>query len=427
VLRDATEQVRRENEEKFFAEVGSVLASTLGYEETLMSIAQLAVRDIADVCTVDIIGEDGELRRLKVATRDPSRAWAGELLTQIPFDRKRPSVVWTVLKTRKPVVLPQVKPEMLAAVARDEEHLRALRALDVKTSMAVPLLMPGKVLGVLYFSSSSSSREYGPADVRVAEELARRAALALENARLYRAAQRATQLRDDVLRIVAHDLRNPLNSVVIQANLLRGHGDKPEQRAQKAAEVIGRAATRMNRLIQDLLDVTRIEAGKFSIQAKQVPATLLLADVFESQKPLVEAASLDLHIELPTRLPDIWADRDRLSQVFENLIGNALKFTAPGGRITVGAQPRDGEVLFWVSDTGAGVPEGEISHLFEWFWQASRADRRGAGLGLPIVKGIVEEHHGRVWVESTPGVGSTFFFTVPTASGTGSHPAEPWA
>jgi len=114
-------------------------------------------------------------------------------------------------------------------------------------------------------------------------------------------------------------------------------------------------------------------------------------------------------------LPDVWADRDRLEQVFENLVGNAVKFTPRGGTIVVGATPRAGEVLFWVADTGAGIASGDLPHVFERFWQARRPGRRGAGLGLPIVKGIVEAHDGRIWVESTPGRGSTFFFTIPSA------------
>jgi signal transduction histidine kinase len=256
---------------------------------------------------------------------------------------------------------------------------------------------------------------YEPADLQLAEELARRAAVSVENARLYHAARRATQARDDVLVIVAHDLRNPLNTILVQANLLRRHMAEPERHSQKPAEVIERAATRMNRLIEDLLDVTRLEAGRLSVEPARVHAQRVVSEAVEAQRPLATSASLELRLELAADLPEVWADRDRLLQIFENLIGNALKFTKPSGRITVGAAPREGQVLFWVTDTGSGIAAENLPHLFDRFWQAKKGERRGAGLGLPIVKGLIEAHGGRIWVESLPGQGSTFFFTIPTA------------
>jgi signal transduction histidine kinase len=172
----------------------------------------------------------------------------------------------------------------------------------------------------------------------------------------------------------------------------------------------------MNRLIQDLLDVARTEAGKLAIECNRIPVAQVVLDSIETQKAFAAAASLELEVDLGPDLPDVWADRDRVLQVFENLVGNAIKFTGPGGRIGVGAVPRDREVLFWVSDTGSGIPSDDVPRVFDRFWQARRAERRGAGLGLPIVKGIVEAHGGRVWLESTPGLGSTFFFTIPTVA-----------
>ena len=175
----------------------------------------------------------------------------------------------------------------------------------------------------------------------------------------------------------------------------------------------------MNRLIQDLLDVTRMEAGRLSIEPSRLRPGQLVAEALEPQKPVASSASLELELDLSPDLPDVWADRDRLLQVFENLIDNAVKSTEPGGHIAVGASPRDAEVLFWVADSGVGIPAEQRPHLFDRFWQAGR--RGGAGLGLPIVKGLVAAHGGRIWVESTPGRGSTFFFTIPMAPR-----AEPW-
>lgn len=236
-----------------------------------------------------------------------------------------------------------------------------------------------------------------------------------EQKRLESELRRALQTRDEVLGIVAHDLRNPLHSIGIQAALLRRRGPEPERRSQKPADTIQRAVARMNRLIQDLLDVSRMEAGRLSIAHARVSPARAVLDVVETQKHVAEALALALKLEVADDLPDVWADRHRLQQVLENLVSNSMKFTQRGGAITIGAAPRDGEVLFWVADTGIGLGPDEVSHVFDAFWQARKDARRGAGLGLAIVKGLVEAHGGRIWVESRPGTGSTFSFTIPTA------------
>ena len=245
--------------------------------------------------------------------------------------------------------------------------------------------------------------------------MATRAALAVEKARLYRIAQHAIQLRDDVLSIVAHDLRNPLGTILMQAAMLRRKGGEPERRSRKPGEVIERAATRMNHLIQDLLDVARMEGGRLTIEQERVSAGQIIADAIQALAPLAASASLELRLQAERELPELWADRSRVLQIFENLVGNAIKFTEPGGRITVGAAPGEGHVLFWVADTGIGIADEHVPRLFERLWQASKAGQHGAGLGLPIVKGIVEAHGGRIWVETKLGAGSAFFFTIPNA------------
>ena len=412
-LRDVTEPKRRESEQRFLAEVGSVLASTLDYEETLTRVAQLAVRELADLCVVDIFEEDGEVRRLKVVGRDPSQTWLRDLVLRVPLERKLPHLAWSILANRQPVLMQGLPPETVASFSQSEEHLRVLRAVDPKSVIALPLLVHGTLVGMLALVSSRSARVYGPADLRLAQELVQRAALAIDNAWLYRKAQRAIQARDDVLGIVAHDLRNPLGNIVLQSSLLQRGDSQPERRSQKPAEAIRRSASRMNRIIQDLLDMTRIEAGRLPLELTRVPAGQILSDSVKTQETLAASASLELRLEAPPRLPEVRADRDRLLQVFENLIGNAIKFTNPGGRITVGAMPKDEELLFWVADSGAGIPAEDLPHVFDRFWQSRKPQRVGAGLGLSIAKGIVEAHGGRIWVEASPGRGSTFFFAIP--------------
>ena len=213
---------------------------------------------------------------------------------------------------------------------------------------------------------------------------------------------------------MAHDLRNPLNTIVVQLSAMRLREKDSERRNMKPLDLISRAAHRMERLIQDLLDVALLEAGKLSVRREPIAAALLVTEAVEMQRSLATSADLEMQLEMERDVPEISIDHHRLLQVFENLIGNAIKFTQSGGRITIGASSANGEVLFWVKDTGCGIDAESVPHVFDPFWQAASSGRRlGAGLGLPITKGIVEAHGGRIWVESTPGRGSTFFFSIP--------------
>jgi PAS domain S-box-containing protein/MYXO-CTERM domain-containing protein len=430
-VRDQTDAQRREHDKELLAELGVALSSTLGYEETLVNIASVAVGELADVCIVDIMEDDGRVYRSCVTHRDPSKAELAATLQRLPLDPRRPRLGSLTFTTQQPLVMTEVSPEYLESIAQGDEHLRALRAIDPKSFMALPLMAHGRLVGSMVLIDTTNSHRYGSRDHALAEEVARRAAYAVENARLYSAARRATHARDEVLGIVAHDLRNPLGVILMMTFLLRQHDVDPEHPMREPVQAIERAAARMKRLIQDLLDVTRMEAGRLSIERARVSASQVVSEAVEEQRPLADSASLELRLEVAADLSDgsaeVWADRDRLLQIFENLIGNAVEFTEPGGRITVGATPKDGETLFWVADTGTGIPAGDLPHLFDRFWQAPRARRHGAGLGLSIVKGLVEAHGGRIWVESTPELGSTFFFTIPGAHSAADrrHPLTP--
>lgn len=228
------------------------------------------------------------------------------------------------------------------------------------------------------------------------------------------ALREAIRAREEILGVVAHDLRNPLGSIRLQAEAIARRPDDAKRRG-KGLEAIQRLVKRMKRLIQDLLDVSQVESGTISLDLVPLSAEALLGEVFEEQRSLASASSLRLHLGIANHLPNVLADHDRLLQIFENLVGNAMKFTNAGGHITLGARAQGSDVLFWVADTGQGIAANEVSHLFDPFWQANRNDQRGVGLGLPIVKGLVEASGGRVWVESRQGQGSTFFFTLPVA------------
>ncbi|MFN2565891.1 MAG: ATP-binding protein [Gemmatimonadaceae bacterium] len=409
-----------ERRARFLAEASRVLSASFDYQTTLARLARLAVPELADFCVVDVI--DGPtISRLGVAHVDPSK----EPLLQeaVRYARLRGAATYHL---RKPfeegesVLLPFISEDALAANTVNEEHLQLTMQLRPHSLVSVPLRVGDRVTGALTLYMSESGRRYGPGDLALAEELARRAALSVENARLFHAAEQATRARDEMLGVVAHDLRNPLNTIAMGANLLTELIPEPQASLRKQAEVMRRAADRMNRLIQDLLDVRRIEAGRLAIEPRPQPAGALVDDAVEMLRPLASAGALALEADVRPDVPEVFADPPRVQQVLSNLVGNAIKFTPAGGRVLLGAEPMtDWEVRFCVADTGPGIAPEDLPHVFGQFWQARRTDRRGIGLGLAIAKGIVEAHGGRIWVESQVGVGSNFYFTLRAASSPG--------
>src|SRR5215471_1048276 len=316
------------------------------------------------------------------------------------------------LAARKRIVVEDVtqSPIFVGTEALDVQLRAGIRAVQ-----STPLISrSGALIGVISTHWKAPHR-IPEQTLRLLDLLARRAADLIERVQMEAALRDAVQARDQVLGIVAHDLRNPLTQIMMQSKLMHRPSSEPERRNQKPAEVISRAAARMNRLIQDLLDVTRLEAGRLPVERRPLSPGALAAEAVEMEVAHAASSRIDLRLALETDLPDVWVDRDRLLQVFENLIGNAMKFTKSGGRITVGAEARNQEVLFWVKDTGVGISAEDRPHVFDRFWQAATgAGRLGAGLGLSITKGIVEAHGGRIWVESAVGQGSNFYFSIPT-------------
>jgi signal transduction histidine kinase len=282
--------------------------------------------------------------------------------------------------------------------------------------MIVPLRSRGDVIGAITLARTREGEPYTEEELAIALELAGRAALAVENCRLLVESREATRLRDEVLRIVAHDLRGPLNTISLSAGLLLELLPAELEVERQQLSIVRRSVELSNRLIQDLLEVARMQAGRLTIEPETVDSGWLGRDVVELHRALAAEKSLHLDLEFPENLPPIRADRDRIIQVFSNLLGNAIRFTPEGGRLTVSAERAGDAVRFSVSDDGPGIPEEERRHVFDPFWQA-RAGSGGAGLGLPIAKGIVEAHGGNIDVRSELGRGSTFWFTVPVAGG----------
>ncbi|HEX2189296.1 MAG TPA: ATP-binding protein [Longimicrobiaceae bacterium] len=398
---------------RFLTEAGSTLASSLDYEATLRAVAALAVPRVACFCMVDVVEEDdGPMRRIAVAHVDPAQEpLLRRLVEERPAERTGP--LGEVLRTREPQLVERVTDDWLRALAGGEEGLALLRALVPTSFMIAPLVARGRRLGVVGLASTRTDRQYGPDDLALARELARIAALSIDNARLYDEARRAVQAREEVLGIVSHDLRDPVATISMAAvSLLE---ELEDEAARRRLEIIRRSADRVARMIQDLLDVTRIESGRLPLDPAPARPASLLAEAREALEPVAARASLRLVAEVDDGLPRVRADRERVLQVFSNLVGNAAKFTPAGGTVTLRAEPGEEEVRFSVADTGRGIAPEQLPHLFDRFWQADRTDRRGLGLGLAIVKGIVAAHGGRVWAESAPGEGARFVFTLPVA------------
>ena len=281
----------------------------------------------------------------------------------------------------------------------------------------------GEALGVLC-AADCVRGEFTDGDEAILAQLAQLVSVALENARLYDEARAASRARDDILAVVSHDLRNPVGAIQVAADFLLGTAPDDDRRsiARRQLEVIRRAAVSALRLIQDLMDVTRIDAGRLVLERAAEDPARLVHEAAERAAPLAQAARLAVAEEITPGLPRVDADAERVLQVLDNLAGNAIKFTSEGGRITIGAMRHaDGTpaVRFFVRDTGAGIPPEDLPHVFDRFWQARGGARRGAGLGLAIVRGIVEAHGGRVWVESSAGTGTMVAFTLPVGSGVG--------
>ncbi len=284
--------------------------------------------------------------------------------------------------------------------------------------MCAPLIVRGSTVGALSVMSSEPQR-YGGADIRLLEDVAHRAALAVDNARLFRKEKQAAELRRDLVTVVAHDLKNPLNAVTMAAALLaKSAAATPEgERARRQTGIISRSADRMNRLIHDLLDVSAIDAGRFELDCQPHAVGSLVTYALESVAPLAVEKQLILQRALP---PDVEAlavacDRERVVQVFTNLVGNAVKYTEPGGSITVTAARTAAAISFTVADTGPGIAAEHLPHVFDRFWRVRGTKRDGTGLGLWIVKGLVEAHGGQVAVDTAVGAGSRFSFTLPLA------------
>lgn len=422
-LRDVSERVKSEERQKLLATAGWVLAASLDVESTMATIAELPVPILGEWSLLELLTPEGAIRRAAATHMDPHR-----------HDST------TSLVSRNPEAL-EFEPSMAsgARVAHEAEAQRitdigawlnanfhdpnsrtVAESLGASSVLLVPLRAGGRALGALHLVRTRAGATHSIEEVQVADQFAGLAALALENARLYQQARSAVRERDEMLAIVSHDLRNPVNAIVMLTGaVLRREadaevpGDDPALMGREEVEAVRSAARQADGLIQDLQDVSRISAGRLRVERRRMNVAAMLketADVFE---PVMVDAALRFVRHVGDELPVLLGDQHRLQQVLSNLLGNAVRFTPHGGEVTLAVRRADDMLRFSVKDSGPGVAPDDVPRLFERYWQAPRLLRAGSGLGLYIAKGIVEAHGGEIGVESEPGKGAEFWFTIP--------------
>lgn len=407
----------------FLAEASNVLAESLEYETTLKNVAHLCVPHLADWCVVDVLDADGTLRRLEVAHVDPEKLrMAREFQERYPVDVNSSDAVTQVLHTGEPILVRDIPETALQAAARDEEHLHLLRSLGFRSYMCVPLAAHGRIRGVLSFVSAESGRRYGPSDLALAQDLANRAALAVDNARLYGELQDAIAMRDEFVSSVSHDLKNPLAAIRGRAQMMeRRLPTLPADESERFAgnlQAIDTAVTRMTRLINDLVDVARLRTGQ-PLDLNRVPT-----DLVELVHQAVGETQHGAHrhtITVETVCSDLKGSWDamRLERVLGNLLTNAIKFSPEGGEIVVeiSREPDGGEewAVVAVSDPGIGIPAADLPRIFERFHRGANVTGKieGSGIGLAGTKQIVEQHGGTIAAQSREGEGATFTVRLP--------------
>jgi signal transduction histidine kinase/ActR/RegA family two-component response regulator len=399
---------------RFLSEASGVLAGSLDYDATLAAVARLAVPWIADWASIDMLRPDGTFRRVAVAHVDPQKADLGwELSRRHPATSRDSTGPASVVRTGKPEVFEEIPDSLLAREVTDPELLRILRALGLVSSMCVPLTVGGHPVGAITLVAAESRRHFGPSDLALAEELARRASMAIDNARAYREAQDANRIKDDFLATMSHELRTPLNAILGWSTMLR---TTPGLDVKRALDTIERNARAQVRLIDEVLDISRIMNGKLRLDLQ----SLDLAAVFRASVDVVAPAALAKGITLDVQTIEpcpFYGDAGRLQQVFWNILSNAIKFTPKAGRVAARLARTGSQVEFAVTDNGRGIRSDFLPVMFQRFRQADSSTTRtegGLGIGLAIVGHLVQLHGGTVTAQSAgEGQGAKFTVALP--------------
>jgi PAS domain S-box-containing protein len=409
-----------ERRARFLAEAGTILASSLDYRTTLRSVARLAIGTLADSCIVYIVESDGNLERLEVAHADPQRErilW--ELLTRDPPNPGAPaSPIARVLRTGEPEIVAEISEDWVREGCDDAELLALCQRVRVASLMALPLVVRGEVLGAISLGTLTPGRQYGAEDLALARELASRAALAIDHARLYHEARQLSRAKSEFMAVMSHELRTPLTAITTYAELLREGVLGPIVETQEQPlDLIHSNAMHLARLIDEVLTYTRTEAGRLEIGRERIEVGALTAELIEWVRPTATAKGISMALNPVRGVAEVETDSTRLRQIVVNLLTNAVRFTE-AGTIDVTVETLDDNVWIRVADTGIGIAAEHHAKVFEPFWQVDGSLTRrvgGSGLGLSVVQRLSQLLGGGVSVESELGRGSTFSVWLPTA------------
>lgn len=413
IVSDIDEEKRRADHAAFINSASELLSSSLGYEQTMRNLARLCVPSIADGCSIDI-GDASGYERLVVES-----AWPEDVELLRELDRQRPTpeidIIVAVLASGEPNWVTELTAEQLEALGPATQTI--VRELGIRSWIVAPMVARGRTLGALSVVNSRSGRSYDVADLEFVQDLASRAATAIDNARLYEAAAAANRAKDEFLATLSHELRTPLTAITGWAHMLQLGMDA--ETTKVAIETIIRSAKSQGELIDDLLDLSRVVAGTLQISVAPIDLAKVAREVVFAARPAIDAKRIDLTVNSPTELAVI-ADERRLRQVIWNLVSNAVKFTEPGGRIHVSVTSSGESVRLTVTDSGRGIDPSFLPHVWDRFRQADSSTSRqhgGLGLGLAVVRHLIELHGGTVGASSEgTGKGSSFWFELPVAA-----------
>ena len=408
---------------RFLADASAILEGSLDFEETLANTARLAVPEVADYCVVVLRGDDGSCHWGHGMHRDAAgQEMLDRARERFPLPASSGHPLARTIRTGAAEIV-RVKRERGHL---DEAGMAGPGPLAPTSAIVVPMIAGGRTRGAILFAlTARSERRYSGRDLELARDVGRRAGSAIDHALLYRAAGEAARLRESLMAVVAHDLKNPVATIDLALRVLLDdeHAHFPDDGEHKmerhAIGAIQRASGRMFRLIHDLLDLSRADEGRLAMHVAPADSASMVAEAIDAHSTLAEARGVSLLPAVDIQIPAALADRERIAQVFSNLIGNALAFTPRGGRVRIGASPTRQGVRFFVEDTGPGIAPEHLALVFDRFWQAANKNRYGSGLGLAIAKTIVEAHGGSIGVESTLGAGACFSFTLPSGAASG--------
>jgi signal transduction histidine kinase len=437
-IHDVTEQRRSEESLRFLAEASSILAASLDYEDTLPTIAKLAVPFLADACIIDVVDADGKVQRIAAVHRDGLRASAVEAARHTAPDLTAlHHPVVRALRTGMSDLFPEYPPPIRAARPSaaprtsgdfprvSGEHLRAdpydfLGDLRPQSMIVVPLFARGRTRGAITLILETEGRRYGMQDLSLAEEFARRAGLAVDNARLYQDAQAANHAKTDFLGLMSHELRTPLNAIIGYTELLVMGVPAPiPDAARQQVERVRNASHHLLHLIDEVLAFSRLEAGREEIRAGSAQLSAVITEAASVIAPLSVERRLELRIDAPSEPVTLETDIGKVRHILLNLLSNAVKFTE-AGEVALTARVDHGDVRFEVRDTGIGVASQYQERIFDPFWQVeNKASRRiaGTGIGLSVARRLARLLGGDITVASQAGQGSTFTARIPRRVG----------